>query len=416
MSVTIPHSASPIDPSCPHGSLRQIRRSVLLLLGFYNVSLHRGIARYAREAAWALNDHYVRVGFPPVWWRGDGILTLITNPKDLRALENFPGIPLVDLSKGWIADSMPEADRPSGLGQPRVFYDNEKIARLSADHFLQRGFEHIAYLNCGNYWHEIERIPILRQVIGKAHCTFHEIEYYKHLSEPHSQSRQDHIAAHEWLTRAIAALPKPLGIVTASDDNAVRLLQACNDAGVAVPEEVGVLGCDNDPMVCDYTPIPLSSVDVDWDRIGYEAARLLDQIMDGGAAPAAPVLIPPKEVVTRLSTNILAVSDPQVARALRFIWENFPKPIGTPEVAAAAGLNRRKLERDFRDHLGRSVGEEIIRVRIERAKKLLLQTDLKAHQIAEETGFSGLVAFSNAFVRITGTRPSHFRRRKIAAE
>ena len=144
----------------------------------------------------------------------------------------------------------------------------------------------------------------------------------------------------------IARLPKPLGVVIPSDDVGPRLLQACDEAGVAVPEQVAILGCDNDPLVCDYAPIRLSSVDNDWDRIGYEGARLLDRIMDGEAAPSEPILIPPKTVVTRQSTDILAIPDPQIARALRFIWQHFAEPIGPPEVAANAGINRRKLERD----------------------------------------------------------------------
>jgi LacI family transcriptional regulator len=410
MPHLISQRASPIDPSAAHGSLRHIRRSVLLLLGFYNMPLHLGIARYAREASWTLNDTYVRGGYPPVWWRGDGILSLITNPKDVRALENFPDLPLVDVSKGWISDSMPEEDRKSGYGRARVYYDNAKIGRMAAEHFLQRGFKHIAYLNVGNYWLEMERIPEFRQTIEQAGGRFHEIAYYKQFEPGGKQSLQEHVEAHQWLTRTIKEMPKPLGILVTADDVAPRLLQACDDAGVSVPEEVGILGCDNDPMVCDYTPVPLSSVDNDWERIGYEAARLLDRMMDGGEIPKEPILIPPKGVVTRLSTNILAVPDPQIARALRFIWENFPQPMGTDEVAAAAGLNRRTLERGFRLHLGRSVGDEIMRVRIDRAKKLLLESDHKAHQIAELAGFSGMVPFSKAFLRITGTRPSTFRK------
>jgi LacI family transcriptional regulator len=405
--------ASPIDPAISRGSLRHIRRSVLLLLGFYNMPLHLGIARYAREASWALNDTYVRIGHPPVWWRGDGILTLITNPKDVRALENFPDLPLVDLSKGWISKTMPAPDRKSGIGKPRVHYDNAKIGRMAAEHFLQRGFKHIAYLNGGNYWLEMERIPEFRKTVESAGARFHEIEYYKHFTPGGKQPLQDHLEAHQWLTRTIAELPKPLGIAVTADDVAPRLLQACDDAGVAVPEEVGVLGCDNDPMVCDYTPVPLSSVDNDWERIGYEAARLLDQIMNGGTAPKKPVLIPPKGVVTRLSTNILAVPDPQIARALRFIWEHFPESIGTPDISTAAGLNRRTLERGFRLHLGRSVGDELMRVRIERAKSLLIHSTHKAHQIAELSGFSGIVPFSKAFLRVTGVRPSDYRKQHI---
>ena len=383
---------------------------MLLLLGYYNVSLHGGIIRYAAEAGWALDDSYVRSGMPPVWWSGDGIIGLITTPKDVRAWENFsPDLPLVDLSKGWIADSMPTADRKAGIGRPRVFYDNERIGQLAAGHFLQRGFKHIAYFNIGNYWHETERIPVVRARVEEGGATFHEIEYHRHFSRASKNPLLERITAQKWLTETIAALPKPLGIVLTSDDWATCVLQACDDADVAVPNEVGVLGCDNDPAVCSCTPVPLSSIDVNWDAIGYEAARLLDRIMDGNP-PAEPVLIPPPGVVTRMSTNILAVPDPRIARALRYIWEHFPQQIGSEKVAQEAGLNRRTLERGFREHLGRSVWYEITRVRVERAKVLLVESSLKAHQIAEQCGFAGIVAFSKVFLRLTGMRPSDFRK------
>ncbi|MEI6781533.1 MAG: DNA-binding transcriptional regulator [Verrucomicrobiota bacterium] len=395
-----------------HGGLHHARHSVLLLLGYYNVRLHTGIVRYAHEADWVLNDAYVRIGLPPVWWRGDGILALISHPKDVVALRELPRLPLVDLSKGWISDSMPAKYRASGIGRPRVYYDNALIGRLAAEHFLERGFKHVAYMNCGNYWMEVERMPAFRQTIEAAGSRYYEIPYYKCFPRTSPRPLRDHQRAHQWLMKAVRELPKPVGIAASVDDVATRLLHACGDAGVSVPEEVAVLGCDNDPMVCDCALVPLSSVDIDWERVGYEGAKLLDQIMDGKRAPRRPILIPPKGVVTRLSTNILAVPDINIARAVRFIWDHYAEVIGTHEVAAAAGLSRRTLERGFRIHLGQSVNNEITQVRIERAKKLLLETNLKAHEVAQVCGFSGIVHFSKAFHRLTGTRPSHYRRQQ----
>ena len=410
MNKSTRYPVSPINPIGFPGGLRHPRRNVLLLLGFYNVPVHLGIARFAHEAGWSLCDDFIRVGRPPLWWRGDGILSLITSTKDLRALENYPALPLVDLSKGWIGGTMPPGDRASGIGKPRVLYDNKRIGLMAAEHFLHRGFKHIAYLNTGNYWLDRERIPAFRRAVNLAGCQFMEIEYHRLFPANSRHQSEDYIAAHRWLVKTIAGLPKPIGIMVSSDNLAPRLMQACEDAGVAVPEELAILGCDNDPMVCDYAPITLSSVDNDWDRIGYEAARLLDHLMDGGAAPAHPILIPPKGVVTRMSTNLLAVPDPGTARALRFIWENFHTNIGTAEVAGAVKLHRRKLERDFRIHLGRSVNEEITRVRMECARKLLLDGTSKAIEVAEKTGYADIVTFSNAFLRATGVRPSVFRK------
>ena len=157
--------------------------------------------------------------------------------------------------------------------------------------------------------------------------------------------------------------------------------------------------------------MPLSSVDDDLERIGYEGAKLLDRLMDGQTAPREPILFPPKGVVTRASTNILAVPDKQVARGLRFIWEHFRGNIGAPEVMAAAGLSRSALDRLFLEHIGRTPAQEIQHLRIEEAKRLLLETNLKAHEVAAQCGFSGIVHFSQAFHRLTGSRPSVFRRK-----
>ena len=398
------------------GGRKVIRRNVLLLLGYYNVSLHSGIIRYAKEAGWALDDSYQRSGMTPVWWSGDGILSLITSPKDVRAWEHFPTkLPMVDLSQGWIADSMPEEDRVSGQKRHRVYYDNSKIGAVAADHYLQRGFRHIAYLNVGNYWHETQRIPVIRERVEAAGASFYEIDFYHHFLRNAPNALQNRRQAQEWLTDTIRHLPKPLGIVLSSDDWANCVLQACEAADAAVPEEVGVLGCDNDPTVCHCTPVSLSSIDVNWDAIGYDAAALLDRLMNGEKIPLSPVLIPPTGVVTRMSTNILAVSDPRIAKALSYIWDHFAHPIGAEEVAREAGLNRRTLERGFRKHLNRSVWQEITRIRVEKAKSMLWDTTAKAHEIAEKCGFSGIVAFSKVFLRLTGMRPSEYRKTKHTA-
>jgi len=398
------------------GSLRHIRRNVLLLLGTHANQLRGGIVRYAREAAWILDDTYSSQGMVPTWWRGDGILALITKTEDAQAQQHFADVPLVDFSKGWIADSMPAQYRAAGWHRPRVLGNSALIARMAADHFIERGFKHIAYLNAGNYWMEQERIPVFRSTVEMAGAEFHEIEYYKQLPKlPKPGGHRalvDNLAMHKWLVKAMSKLPKPLGIAVASDYMALRIMRACDDAHLKVPEEVAILGCHNDPLICDFAPVPLSSVDDNLELCGYEGAKLLDQMMNGKRVSKQPVIIPPKGVVTRISSNVLAVDDPRVARAIRFIFEHYQDNQLSPDtLAAVAGLSRSGLDRAFHKFLGHSPAQQIKNVRVEHAKKLLLESDLKAHEVADQTGFSSIVHFSQAFHRITGSRPSKFRER-----
>ena len=389
-------------------------RRVLLLLGVYYSDLHEGIARYAREAHWELNIHYNKAGSPPVWWSGDGIIGLITNPKDYEALRLYPKLPLVDLSKGWITNAMPPHLRRTGKSVPRVLYDNVSIARLAADHFIRRGYKHMAFLNTGNYWMETEQRDELLRLTQQANVVFHEIPYYGHFSHHTPHPAQTARSAFRWLCRAIDELPKPIGLFAGGDDTSLQVLSACEHMSLRVPDDVAILGYGNEPLICDNAAVPLSSVDIDLVSQGYEAARLLDRLMSGEAPPSAPILIPPKGVVTRMSTNILAVPNPKVARALHFIWEHYAKPIQVRDVVAESGLSRRHLEKAFVHHLKRSIGEEIMSRRIDQARHLLMTSQLKTLEVATASGFSGILHLSRAFKRSTGMRPSEFRKATMA--
>jgi LacI family transcriptional regulator len=392
------------------------KRQVLLLLGVYYADHHHGIARYAHEAGWVLDNIYAQSGgLIPRWWRGNGMITLITHPKDFEVFRGLPRVPMVDLSRGWVSNVMPPPLRRSGRGRPRVLPDNERIGSLAANHFLERGFKHIALFNFGDWWMETERRPAFRAAIQSAGATYHEIEYHRHFSRAMPNSSSAEHSALGWLMDELRRLPKPLGVFAPTDDLAVLVLRVCLEAGLRVPEEVAVLGCDNGPLICDYAPVRISSVDPDLERQGYEAAQLLDRLMDGQPPPRGPILIPPKGVVTRQSTDILAVPHVPIARALRFIWEHYREPIQIPDIAKAVGISRRGLEYAFRQHLHRSVTEEITRRRVEHARNLLENTDLKAQDVAEQTGFRGLVYFSKVFKKAVGVGPREYRRQHRSA-
>ena len=218
------------------------------------------------------------------------------------------------------------------------------------------------------------------------------------------ESQQNALA--EW----ISDLPRPLGLIACNDIHGLRALDACRRAQLAVPEQVAVIGADNDVELCDLSDPPLSSIDFNPERVGYEAAAFLDCLMTGEPPPVPAKLIPPVGVITRQSTDVLAIADRYVAQALSIIRRHACSGIDVQSLLAQLPLSRRSLEQRFRRVLGRSPGAEIQRFRIEQAKILLADTDLTVEVISRRTGFNKSAYFSTAFRNRTGSAPSMYRR------
>jgi LacI family transcriptional regulator len=219
------------------------------------------------------------------------------------------------------------------------------------------------------------------------------------------EAEQDRLEA--WLR----TLPQPVGILCANDDRGRQLLDACRGAALTVPDQVAVVGVDNDEELCNLSSPALSSVEVNAVRIGYAAAEILGRMMAGQKFPGRDVAFAPSHVVTRPSTDTLAVDDPVLARALRFIRNHAEEPIDVDGVARGASVSRRYLERLMASRLGRSPNQELIRVRTERARSLLLETDLSLSAVARRCGFRGAKYFGDVFRRMTGVAPGEYRRR-----
>jgi LacI family transcriptional regulator len=213
----------------------------------------------------------------------------------------------------------------------------------------------------------------------------------------------------ERFRKEISGLQLPLGIFTYHDAMAVRICGFCDAVGLRVPEQVAVLGRGNDPYQCDFAATPLSSVDPNYFVQGRAAAELLDNLMNGEPVPKEPVLIAPTGVVTRQSTDVLALPDLDTARALRYIWEHFSEPLQVSDIADAIAVSRRKIERHFRTHLHRSLNEELIRKRIERSCELLTATKLPSRKIAGQVGFSTETYFCRIFRGTMGMTPKKYR-------
>mgnify|MGYP000731247118 CR=1 FL=1 len=286
----------------------------------------------------------------------------------------------------------------------RVGVDDASVGRLAAEHFLQRGFRHYAFAGYSNHHYSNLRqaafIAVLRKA-GFACEVFHEIS---ELAEQRAES--DWTSVDEQLRKWLLSLPRPTALMACNDFQGFELAQACRTAGLRVPEDVAILGVDNDELLCEMSQPALSSIALPTARIGYDAAALLSRLMQGGSAPRAPVLLPPTGVVVRASTDTVAVDDPDLAAALRFIREHAHESIGVGDVAARTSLSRRSLERRFTHTLGRTPLQEIRRMRMERARQLLANTDQPMPQVAQASGFANAERLSVVFREEMGMTPT----------
>jgi len=213
----------------------------------------------------------------------------------------------------------------------------------------------------------------------------------------------------EWLE----SLPKPIGVMASADITAQHVLEACQRAKIIVPEHVAVIGADNDELICDICYPPLSSVIINDSRRGYEAAAMLDRLMSGSPPPAMQVYVEPSGVVGRASTDILAIEDQMLAAALRFIRDHACEPICTDHVVRSVPFSRSVLERKFKKAVGRTINDEIVRLRLNRAVELLSATDLELKAIAYKAGFGSPSYMGAVFREKLGRTPGSYRKTSV---
>lgn len=316
-----------------------------------------------------------------------------TTPELAKALRRRK-IAVVDLN-----------DRYGYLGLPRITSDMCAIGSMATEHLLERGFRHIAYCGFQNEMWSVERLEGVKEALSPTAVLCGVFESpWQGLREHVWEQERDEIC--QWLQ----TLPRPLGIVACNDVRGHHVLDACRALNIAVPEEIAVIGVDNAETFCELCDPPLSSVLPHAERIGFEAASLLSRLMQGEAASAQELLVEPQQVVTRQSSDMLAIEDPAMAGAVRFIRENVCQRISVEDVATRASLSRAALERGFRRYLGHSPQEEIRRLRLRRVKQLLSETDWPLARIAEETGFEHPEYMMVQFKRLVGKTPSQWRR------
>lgn len=335
----------------------------------------RGIARYVREhQPWALyHEAHGLEESVPRWlrrWKGDGIIARIQTRSMAQAIADS-GLPTVD-----VLGVVP------GLPFPLVHVDNGAVARLAADHLLQRGLRHFGFFGIeGENWSQ-ERGAQFASAVLAFGGTVSAYELQRSVAKVRSWE-----GVEDRLARWVAQLPKPCGVLVASDQRGPQLLEACRRAGVSVPDELAVIGVDNDEPLCEVCSPPLSSIQPGHREVGYRAAERLDALMRGGRDGASPVRVLPEEIVARGSTEMLAVEDASLALALRLIRDHAHEGLGVAGIAREVGLSRSVLQRRFRATFKRSVHSEIVRAKVKRAQELLTQTDLPLAVVAEKAGF-----------------------------
>jgi LacI family transcriptional regulator len=364
----------------------------------------RGIARYVREhGPWALyHEPRSLTDKLPRWlrtWRGDGIIARVQT-REIADAVKATGLPAVDVLG---------VERDARL--PLVHVDDTLISRLAAEHLLERGFHYFGFFGiAGENWSERRR-DFFRHAVSVPASRMHLFELPRRLMADTPWERQEDRIA-QWL----AGLPKPVGVMLGSDQLGPYLLEACRRAGVAVPDEVAVVGVDNDETLCDVCNPPLSSVQPGHQVVGYKAAELLARLMRGESAPARPVFVPPQGVATRPSSDVLATSDRQVAAALRLIREHVGPELTVARVLAQVPVSRSVLQRRFRKEIGRTIHDEIINVRLNRARQLLAETELPLAEVAERTGFKHQEYLGAVFKAHTGKTPAEYRREASRGE
>jgi LacI family transcriptional regulator len=369
----------------------------------YDLKVISGIARYAQEGAelniYIEEDALKRQRLPDLRsWHGDGILADFDDPGVAAAVSRAR-LPVVGFGGGYGWYSPQSAI-------PYFFSNQTAVANLAADHLLERGFRHFAYSGLyptpANLWGEERCRAFAKRVNARGFpCHIYPVVY-----RTTRQWNSVLASLGTWLE----TLPKPVGLMAANDKRARHVLEACRTYGLHVPEEVAVIGVDNDEVLCQLSSPPLSSVEQDAKRIGYEAIALLDRLMGGEKARQRHFFIDPLGVVTRRSTDILAVEDRLVARTLTFIQSAAAKGIRVRDVVNSLAISRSTLETRFKAATGDTINTAIRRSQLQSVRRMIAETNLAMKEIAAITGFKSVQHMTTSFGKAFGRTPAKYRK------
>jgi len=321
----------------------------------------------------------------------DGIITRDSEDVTEIAAEGVPAV-------------LFNAIKPVTTELPVIVTDDYAIGKMAAEHLLDRGFTQFAFCGFYNIPWSVARSKVFSERIAQAGLKTYLYKVSKSQSKL-SWSKERLLLA-SWLRK----LPKPLGLMACNDDRAQQVAEACKIAGLHIPEQVAIIGVDNDDMVCNLTSPQLSSIALGWEMAGYAAAELLDKLMDGKNPKNQTIVIKSQYVVTRQSTDILAIEDTDITKAVRFIRQHCKEPIRVDDVVDVVALSRRVLEKRFRKILGRSILCEIRRVRVEQIVRMLIGTNLPISHIASSLGYPSVDHIARYFRREKAMSPLTYRK------
>lgn len=324
-------------------------------------------------------------------WGANGIIAHAHSAAMVRRIVNTR-IPTI--IKGYRAE-----------GYPTIATNNTAIGQMGAEHLIDRGFRHLAYCGLDDRYWSVERGAAFADRVQRERLGIH---VYR---QPRSRSMRSWDKELAYMAKWLKALPKPVGVMACVDDRSQHVLQACKMIGLDVPSEVAILGVDNDELVCRLANPQLSSIALAAERAGYEAAELLDKLMAGEKMTGQRIVTQPTHVVARQSTDVLAMEDRMVAKALQFIRSHANEPIQVADVVEAVPISRRLLQKRFQMVLGRTILDEIRYTRAEQVAEMLSDTNLPISAIALACGFPSIDHIARSFRKIKGMSPLAYRKR-----
>jgi LacI family transcriptional regulator len=369
----------------------------LWMTGEYGRGILRGISQYMRKfPGWDLSV-ITQLGFeytnPVLRRQPSGFIGHITSSVEVKVVHEL-NVPAVNVS-GRLNPSNKVAT---------VIADDWEVGRTAAHFFLDRGFRNFAFCGSSGNFSNDRRFKGFAGVVenAKCRCVAHNLTW------PVDNSRempQFHQSMKEW----IRSQALPLALMCYNDLQAHQMKELCLSCGLRVPDDVAILGVDNDEIICSLSSPNLSSVELPLEQIGYRAAMMLEEMMDSKSILTERVLLPPVGVVPRQSTDILAVSDPDVAQALQFIHGNVEKALQVDDVVKHSSLTRRTLQRRFLQNLGKTIGQQIAIFRLQTAQHLLISSDIKISEVARRSGYESQAYLSKVFRKKTKMTPSEYR-------